>query len=77
MTVGIPMELLREHFTFRGRVGRLKWFFSGVVPWIGIFLFASALLQLAEIAPDHKELILKSVFIGFSNIGSSHLTRAF
>ena len=56
------MELLREHFTFRGRVGRLKWFFSGVVPWIGIFLFASALLQLAEIVPDHKNLIFKSIF---------------
>ena len=61
MTVGIPMELLREHFTFRGRVGRLQWIFSGVVPWIGVFLFASALLKLAEIAPDHHDVINKQV----------------
>ena len=51
MTVGIPMELLREHFTFRGRAGRLQWILSGVVPWIGIFLFPPALFQLVDNRP--------------------------
>ena len=60
MTVGIPMELLRKHFTFRGRAGRLQWIFAGVVPWIGFFLFASAIQQLAEITPDHHDLILQT-----------------
>ena len=57
MAVGIPMELLREHFSFRGRAGRLVWVLSGVAPWIGLSLFAFATLDLAQKVPDHHDVI--------------------
>ncbi len=60
MTVGIPMELLREHFSFRGRAGRLVWVLSGVAPWIGLSLFAFATLDLAQKVPDHNVIILQT-----------------
>ena len=51
------MELLREHFSFRGRAGRLVWVLSGVAPWIGLSLFAFATLDLAQKVPDHHDVI--------------------
>ena len=55
------MELLHEHFTFRGRVGRLDWVLSGVAPWIGLSLFALATLDLAQKVPDHRDVINQTV----------------
>ena len=61
MTVGMPMELLRELFSFRGRIGRLNWVLSGVAPWIGLSLFALATLDLAQKVPDHHDVINQTV----------------
>ena len=55
------MELLRELFSFRGRIGRLNWVLSGVAPWIGLSLFSLATLDLAQKVPDHHDVINQTV----------------
>ena len=50
------MELLRKHFTFHGRAGRLELLWL-IVAWIGLFLFARAAVWLRDNIPDHWELI--------------------
>ena len=57
------MELLRELFSFRGRIGRLNWVLSGVAPWIGLSLFALASLDLAQKFPDHHDVL--NQIVGF------------
>ena len=61
MTLGIPMELLREHFTFHGRAGRLQWIFAGVAPWIGFCLFVLAVDPLVKMSPDHHDVKKKQL----------------
>ena len=69
MTVGMPMELLRELFSFRGRIGCLDWVLSGVAPWIGLSLFTLATLDLAQKVPDHHDVINQTggfpILVGF------------
>ena len=63
------MELLRELFSFRGRIGRLDWVLSGVAPWIGLSLFTLATLDLAQKVPDHHDVINQTggflILVGF------------